>query len=58
MLFYNVTADLKVAEQNIQTKYCKCNSFEVTTDLLFCENPKVTIVHICHELQVWNLTML
>ena len=53
-----LTADLKVGEQHIQTKYCKCNRFEVTIDLLNSENLKVAIAHICHEPQVCNLTIL
>ena len=34
--FYYVIADPKVGERwtTIQRKYCKCNSFQVTTDLL------------------------
>ena len=31
---YYVTADPKVGEQHIKRKYSKCNSFQVTTDLL------------------------
>ena len=32
------------------TKYSKCNSFQVTTDLLNSENLKIAIAHLCHEL--------
>ena len=30
--FYYVIADPKLAEQHICTKFCKCNSFEATSD--------------------------
>ena len=33
--------ELKVIGKHIQTKYCKCNSFRITTDLLNSENLKV-----------------
>ena len=56
--FYYVIADPKVAEQHIYTKFSKCNSFAITTDLLNSENLKVVITQLCNELQVWNFTML
>ena len=34
------------------TKYCKCNSFQVTTDLLNSDNLKVAITQLCNELHV------
>ena len=34
------------------TKYSKCNSFQVTTDLLNSENLKGTITQLCNELHV------
>ena len=36
----------------------KSEIFQVTTDLLNSENLKITIVHLCNELQVCNFTML
>ena len=56
--FYYVIADPKVAEQHIYTKFSKCNSFQITTDLLNSDDLKVAITQLCHELQVWNFTML
>ena len=53
-----VIADPKIGEQHIETKYSKCNSFQVTSDLLNSDNLKVAITQLCHELQVWNFTML
>ena len=41
---------------NIQRKYCKSNSFQVTTDLLNSENLKIAIAQLCNELQVCNFT--
>ena len=38
-----VIADPKVDEQHTETKYSKCNSFQVTTDLLNSENLEVAI---------------
>ena len=34
------------------TKYSKCNSFQVISDLLNSDNLKVAITQLCHELQV------
>ena len=56
--FHYVMADPKVGEQHIKAKYCKCNSFQVTTDLLNSDDLKVAITQLCHELQVCNFTML
>ena len=56
--FYYVIVDPKVGEQHIETKYSKCNSFQVISDLLNSDNLKVAITQLCHELQVWNFTML
>ena len=56
--FHYVIADPKVLEQHIYRKYFKCNSFQVTTDLLNRENLKVAITQLCNELQVCNFTML
>ena len=36
----------------------KCNSFQVTTDLLKSENLKVAIAQLCNELQVYNFTVI
>ena len=30
--------------------YCKCNSFQATTDLLNSENLKIAIAPLCHEI--------
>ena len=35
-----------IGEQYILTKYCKCNSFQVITDLLNSENLKVAIAQL------------
>ena len=42
----------KVGEQHIYRKYSKCNSFQVTTDLLNSENLRIAITQLCHELQL------
>ena len=55
--FHYLIADPKVGEQHIKTN-CKCNSFQVTPDLLSSDNLKVAITQLCNELQVWNFTML
>ena len=39
----HVTVKDKVAEQHILGKYCNCNSFEVTMDLLNSHNFKVPV---------------
>ena len=57
-VIHYVIADPKVDEQHMKTKYSKCNSFQVTTDLLNSENLKIAIAQLCNELQVCNFTML
>ena len=47
----------KVAEQHILGKYCNCNSFGVTMDLLNSHNFKVAITQLCNVQQVCNFTM-
>ena len=47
-----VIADPKIGEQHIETKYSKCNSFQVISDLFNSDNLKVAITQLCHELQV------
>ena len=42
----------------MQGKYSKCNSFQVTNDLLNSENLKVAIAQVGIEVQVCNFTML
>ena len=42
----------KVAEQIILGKYCKCNSFGVTMDLLNSQNFKVAITQLSNVQQV------
>ena len=56
--FQYVIADPKVGEQNIYRKFFKCNSFQVTTDLLYSENLRIAITQLYHELHVCNFTML
>ena len=56
--FYYVINDPEVAEQHISRKCSKCNSFQVTTDLLNSENLKVAIAQLCYELWVCNFTTL
>ena len=53
-----VIADPKVGKQHIYRKYFKCNSFQVTSDLLNSENLRIAITQLCHELHVSNFTML
>ena len=48
--FYYVKPDPKVC--------CKCNSFQVTSDLLNSENLKVAIAQLCNSQQVCYFTML
>ena len=38
------------------TKFSKCNSFPITTDLLNSEYFKVAITQLCNEPQIWNFT--
>ena len=47
----------KVAEQHILGKYCNCNSFGVTMDLLNSQNFKVAITQLSNVQQVRNFTM-
>ena len=42
----------KVAEQHILGKYCNCNSFGVTMDLVNSKNVKVAITQLSNVLQV------
>ena len=58
LLNLQVIADEKVGKQHIYRKYFKCNSFQVTTDLLNRENIKVAIAQLCNELLVCNFTKL
>ena len=44
--YYYVIADPKLSEKHIYTKYCKCNSFQVTTDLLKSEKLKIAIAQL------------
>ena len=56
--YYYVVAEPKIGEYHILTKRSKCNSFQVTSDLLNSENCKVAIGKLCNELQVCSFTML
>ena len=56
--FYYVIADPKVGQQHIYRKYFKCNSYQVTTDLLNSENLRKANTKLCHELHVCNFTMI
>ena len=56
--FNYVLADPKLGEEHISTKYSKCNSFQVRSDLLNSKNLKVAIAELCNELQVCNLTVI
>ena len=44
--FYYVTADPNVHEKHIQTKYSKCNSFQVISNFLNSDNLKVAITRL------------
>ena len=46
----------KVAQQHISGKYCNCNSFGVTMDLLNSQNFKVAITQLSNVQQVCNFT--
>ena len=52
------TPDAGKSKNNMSTpqwgghNYSKCNSFQVTTDLLNSENLKGTITQLCNELHV------
>ena len=54
---YHLIAKDKVPEQHILRKYCNCNSFGVTMDLLNSKNVKVAITQLSNEQQLWNFTM-
>ena len=54
---YHLIAKDKVAEQYILGKYCNCNSFGVTMDLLNSNNFKVAITQLSNVQQVKNFTM-
>ena len=49
---YHLVAKDKVAEQHIFRKYCNCNSFGVTMDLLNSKNIKVAITKLSNVQQV------
>ena len=49
---YHVIVKNKVAEQHISGKYCNCNSFGVTMDLLNSKNFKVGITQLLNVQQV------
>ena len=51
-----LTEDVSVTY--IKRKYCKCNSFQVTSNLLNSDNLKVAIAPLCNRIQVCNFTML
>ena len=50
-IFHLIVKD-KVAEQHILGKYCNCNSFGVTMDLLNSQNFKVAITQLSKVQQV------
>ena len=52
---HHVVAMDNVAEQHILTK---CNTFQVTHDLLMSEHLKIATAQLCKELSVCNFTML
>ena len=56
--FHYVIAVPKVGEITYKTKFFKCNSFQVTTNLRNSENLKVALAQLCHELHVCNFTIL
>ena len=49
---YHLIAKNKIAEQHILGKYCNCNSFGVTMDLLNSQNFKVAITQLSKVQQV------
>ena len=53
---YHLIVKDKVVEQYILGKYCNCNSFGVTMDLLNSQNFKVAITRLSNVQQVKNLT--
>ena len=56
--FYYVIADPKVAEQHVYTNFCKCNSFQVITNLLNSDNLKIAIAHLLNKLHFCKFTLL
>ena len=56
--FHYVIANGKLVENHTKRKYCKCNSFQVSSDLLNSENLIVAIAQLCNELEVCNCFML
>ena len=50
-IFHHIVKD-KVAEQHILGKYCNCNIFAVTMDLLNSQNFKVAITQLSKVQQV------
>ena len=53
----SIYSPLRTGEQHVSRKYSKCNSFQVTPNLLKSENIKVDIAQLCNELQFCNFTM-
>ena len=49
---YHLIAKEKVAEQHILGKYCNCNSFGLTMDLLNSKNFKVAITQLSNMQQL------
>ena len=49
---YHLIDKDKVAEQHISRKYCNCNSFRVTMDLLNSKNVKVAITQLSNAQQI------
>ena len=54
---YHLIDKDKEAQQHILRKYCNCNSFGVTMDLLNTKNVKVAITQLSNVQQLWNFTM-
>ena len=48
---------LKLGGKYISIKYCKCNSFQVISDLINSDNLQLAFAQLCTELQVYNYTM-
>ena len=48
----------KYVNNTFKQKNSKCNSFQVTSDLLKSENLKVAIAQLYHEVHICNFTML
>ena len=45
----HVVAVEKVAEQHIQTKYCKCNSFRVISHIIILAKSAITHSKVCQR---------